>query len=145
MQYLKVFFLSMLPIIELKGAIPLGIAMDLNPIGVLVVSVIGSSLVSIPLVLTFRHILHFLKSKNIFPGIVEKLDQKLSRGTKKLYKVSVLGLLLFVAVPLPTTGSWSASMIASILRMRLKDALFGVFAGNLICGLLVLFLSHQLL
>lgn len=59
MKYLKIMILSMLPVAELRGAIPIGIAMNLNPIGVYIVSVVGSTLVSIPLILTFRHIIHF--------------------------------------------------------------------------------------
>ena len=66
MEYLHIMILSMIPVTELRGAIPIGIAMDLNPIGVYIASVIGSTIVSVPLVLTFRHIMQFLKEKGIF-------------------------------------------------------------------------------
>lgn len=66
----------MLPVAELRGAIPIGIAMNLNPIGVYIVSVVGSTLVSIPLILTFRHIIHFLRKITICEGLVKKLIEK---------------------------------------------------------------------
>jgi len=66
----------MVPVTELRGAIPIGIAMGLNPFGVYILSVIGSTLVSIPLVLTFRQIMEFLKRKKLFVKIVEKIDDK---------------------------------------------------------------------
>ena len=74
MNYFKVMLLSMFPITELRGAIPIGIALDLNPIGVYIASVIGSTLVSIPLILTFRHILEFLNHRKILVGLVAKVD-----------------------------------------------------------------------
>ncbi|WP_042271229.1 COG2426 family protein [[Clostridium] dakarense] len=137
MKYLHIMILSMLPISELRGAIPIGIALDLNPIGVYIVSVIGSTLVSIPLILTFRHIIHFLKRKNLFKVIVSKIDKKIESGTKKLKNVSIVGIILFVGIPLPTTGTWTASAIASILKMRIKSALLGVLIGNMMAGAIV--------
>ncbi|MGL5316543.1 MAG: COG2426 family protein, partial [Peptostreptococcaceae bacterium] len=130
MEYLKIMILSMVPITELRGAIPIGVALDLNPIGVYIASVIGSTLVAIPLILTFRHILDFLKTISVFEKLVKKIDRKIDRGMKKLKNVSVLGIILFVGIPLPTTGTWTAAAIASILKMRLKYAISGVLIGN---------------
>lgn len=145
MEYLKILVLSMIPVTELRGAIPIGIAMNLNPVGVYIASVLGSTLVAIPLILTFRHILFFMKKNNFFPGIVEKVDNKIDRGVKKMKKVSTLGIILFVGIPLPTTGSWTASAVSSILHMRLKDAMFGVFVGNVISGIIVSMLSLHII
>lgn len=63
MEYLKIMILSMVPITELRGAIPIGMALKLNPIGVYLSSVIGSTLVAIPLVLAYRHVVKFFKEK----------------------------------------------------------------------------------
>ncbi|WP_254176664.1 small multi-drug export protein, partial [Clostridioides difficile] len=60
---------------------------------------------------------------------------------KKLKSVSIIGIILFVGIPLPTTGTWTASAIASILKMRIKDAFMGVFLGNLLSGVIVSALS----
>lgn len=145
MEYIKIIILSMIPITELRGAIPIGIAQDLNPIGVYIASVLGSTMVSIPLILTFRHILEFLKSITMFEGLVKKIDNKIDSGMKKLKSVSILGIILFVGVPLPTTGTWTASAIASILHMRIKNALLGVLIGNMMSGIIVSAISLHLI
>lgn len=145
MNYFKVMLLSMFPITELRGAIPIGIALDLNPIGVYIASVIGSTLVSIPLILTFRHILEFLKHRKILEGLVAKVDRKIDSGMKRLKNVSILGIILFVGVPLPTTGTWTASAIASILKMRIKNAFLGVLLGNMMAGIIVTLLSLHII
>ena len=63
MEYLRIMILSMVPVTELRGAIPIGIALDLNPIGVYIASVLGSTLVGIPLVLAYRHLVKLLTEK----------------------------------------------------------------------------------
>ena len=145
MEYIKIMILSMIPITELRGAIPIGIALDLNPIGVYVSSVIGSTLVSIPLILTFRHVIHFLREIKTFEGLVKKVDRKIDSGMKRLKNISIVGIILFVGVPLPTTGTWTASAIASILKMRLKNALLGVLIGNIMSGIIVSAISLHLI
>ncbi|GAA3663802.1 Uncharacterized membrane protein [Asaccharospora irregularis DSM 2635] len=145
MEYLKIMLLSMVPFTELRGAIPIGIAMDLNPIGVYIVSVIGSTIVSVPLVLTFRHILHFLKTKQIFAKLVIKIDKKVNSGIKRLKNVSIVGIILFIGIPLPTTGTWTASAVASILKMRIKDTLLGALLGNMLSGIIVSAISLHLI
>lgn len=145
MKYLQIMILSMVPVTELRGAIPIGIAMGLNPIGVYILSVIGSTLVSIPLVLTFRQIMEFLKRKKLFVKIVEKIDRKIDSSMKKLKSATIIGIIIFVGIPLPTTGTWTASAIASILKMRIRDVLFGVFVGNAISGIIVSAISLHLI
>lgn len=145
MQYLKIMILSMIPVTELRGAIPIGIALDLNPIGVYIASVVGSTLVSIPLILTFRHIIHFLRKIKICEGLVKKVDRKIEIGMKKLKNISILGIVLFVGIPLPTTGTWTASAIASILKMRIKNALLGVLLGNMMSGIIVSAISLHII
>ena len=145
MEYLRIMILSMIPITELRGAIPIGIALDLNPIGVYIASVLGSTLVAIPLVLTYRHVVDFLRKKKILLSLLNKIDNKIENSMKKMKAVSKIGIILFVGVPLPTTGTWTASAIASILKMRLKDALSGIFIGNLLAGLIVSFLSYHII
>lgn len=145
MEYLHIMLLSMIPVTELRGAIPIGIAMDLNPIGVYIASVIGSTIVSVPLVLTFRHIMQFLKEKGIFLKLLNKIDRKIHSGMKKMKQVSIFGIILFVGIPLPTTGIWTASAIASILKMRIKDAFIGVLIGNMMAGIIMSLLSLHII
>ena len=144
MDYIKLMLLSMVPVIELRGAIPLGIAMDLNPVYVYISCLIGSSLVSIPVVLIFRQVIDFFRRRKYFNIVIRWIDAKIESRAKKLKAVSILGLIVFVGVPLPTTGSWSGSALASILKMRIKDALLGVFIGNAIAGAVMLGISLHL-
>ncbi len=145
MEYLRIMILSMIPVTELRGAIPIGIALDLNPIGVYLFSVIGSTLVSIPLVLAYRHIVKFLKDKKLFLFLLNKIDRKIETSMKKMKKASIIGIILFVGIPLPTTGTYTAAAIASILRMRLVEAVSGIFIGNVISGIIVTFLSYHII
>ena len=144
MEYIKLIFLSMIPVIELRGAIPLGIVMDLNPIYVYLSCLIGSSIVSIPVVLVFRQVIDYLRHRKYFNIVIRWIDVKIERRAKKLKAASILGLIVFVGVPLPTTGSWSGAALASIFKMRIKDALFGVFIGNAIAGAIMLGVSLHL-
>lgn len=145
MGYIHIMIMSMMPIVELRGAIPLGIALGLNPIGVYISSVVGSTLVSIPLILTFRHIINFLRTKKIFEKLVLKIDRKIDSAMKKLKNVSILGIILFVGIPLPTTGTWTASAIASILKIRIKNSFLGVLLGNMMAGIIISLLSLHII
>ena len=144
MEYIKLFILSMVPIIELRGAIPLGIAMELNPIYLYLTCVIGSSIVAIPVVLVFRQVIGYLRHRKYFNIIIRWIDSKIEGRAKKLKAISIIGITIFVGVPLPTTGSWSAAALASIFKMRIKDALLGVFIGNAIAGLIMLTVSMHI-
>ena len=145
MEYLKIMILSMVPITELRGAIPIGMALKLNPIGVYLSSVIGSTLVAIPLVLAYRHVVKFFKEKNMFLFLLRRVDNKIETSMKKMKAASFIGIILFVGIPLPTTGTWTAAAIASILRMSLIAALSGIFIGNILSGLIVSLLSYHIL
>lgn len=145
MEYLRILILSMIPVTELRGAIPIGIAMNLNPIGVYIASVIGSTLVSVPLVLTYRHVVKFMRDKKILIGLLNKIDNKIEKSMKKMKAASLVGIILFVGIPLPTTGTWTAAAIASILRMRVVEAFAGVFIGNCVAGVIVSMISCQII
>lgn len=131
----------MVPVIELRGAIPVGIAMDLNPIYVYISCLIGSSIVAVPIVLVFRQVIDYLRHRKYFNKVIRWVDAKIEGRAKKLKAASILGLIVFVGIPLPTTGSWSGSALASIFKMRIKEALLGVFIGNAIAGAIMLILS----
>lgn len=82
MEYLKLMFLSMMPVIELRGAIPLGIAMDLNPVYIYIYCLIGSSLVSIPVVLAFRQVIDYLRHRIYFNQVIRWVDRKIEGREK---------------------------------------------------------------
>ncbi len=145
MEYLRILILSMIPVTELRGAIPIGLALDLHPVGVYISSVVGSTLVSVPLVLTYRHVVKFMRDKKILIRLLTKIDRKIETSMKKMKAASMLGIILFVGVPLPTTGTWTAAAIASILKMRVVEAFTGVLLGNCIAGIIVSLISLQII
>ena len=145
MEYIELMFFSMIPIIELRGAIPIGIAKGLNPVYLYIACLIGSTFVAIPIILTFRYIIEFCKKKKLFVKFINFVDSKIHSRAKKLKAFSIIGIILFVGVPLPTTGSWSAAAIASLFQMRIKDALIGVFLGNAVAGILILALALHII
>ena len=130
----------MVPVIELRGAISLGIVKDLKPV-YLLFCLIGSSLVLVPVVLVFRQVIDYLRHRKYFNQVIRLVDRKIEGRAKKLKPASIIGLIIFVGVPLPTTESWSAAALASIFKMRIKDALLGIFIGNAIAGTIMLTVS----
>ena len=136
-----VFVVSMLPIIELRGAIPLGIGLGLNWLWVYVISIIGNML-PIPFVIRIiRPLIEWLVHSKAFSKVGKWLDSRTKEKTKQITKYKKIGLLIFVAVPLPGTGAWSGAMAAGLLNMRLKDALPVIFAGVLIAGVAMTLIS----
>ncbi|MCC0784422.1 small multi-drug export protein [Clostridioides sp. ES-S-0108-01] len=144
MEYVNLVFFSMIPIIELRGAIPIGISLNLNPLLVYLSCLIGSTFIGIPIILTFRYILNYLKLKGYFCVFTNSIENKIHSRARKLKSLSVIGLILFVGIPLPTTGAWSAAGIASLLEMRLKDAILGIFLGNALSGLIIFIVSYHI-
>ena len=139
-KMLITFIVSMLPIIELRGAIPIGVfSMGLSPITAAVISVIGN-LLPVPFIVIFiRRIFLWMQKKSPWlAGIADKLESKALEKGSRLYKGEIIGLIIFVAIPLPGTGAWTGALVAAILGIRLKAALPAITAGVLIAGFLVL-------
>lgn len=140
-KYLLLFLVAMVPIIELRGAIPIGVGWGLNLYWSYIVSVLGN-IVPIPFIILFgKFILEkFAKIPKIgkfFQKIIDRADAK----AKTLGKAEFWGLFIFVAIPLPGTGAWTGSLIAAILRMRLKKAIPAIALGVLTSGVIMLVLS----
>lgn len=139
---LTVMITSALPVIELRGAIPIGISLGLSPIHSTILSFIGS-MIPVPFILfTIRPIFNYLKTTKTFEKLANRLTDKSMDGSGKIQKYGYWGLLLFVAIPLPGTGVWSGSLAAALLDMRFKLAFPTIFVGNLIAGILIMLLSH---
>ncbi len=151
-DYLTLFIISIIPIIELRGAIVLMVGMDVQPIVGMLCCIAGSSVMIIPLILVIRPLIRKLKASKTFSKFGKKLEENLSERApdvdseqqgikKKLSKDAkkAWGTFAFVAVPLPMTGSWTGSAIAGILDFPLWKAALSVFAGNIVAaGILTL-------
>ena len=139
LKYLILFGISMVPVIELRGSIPTGIiGMDLNPVLVYFLSVIGNML-PVPVILLFvRRVFDWMKKKSERLGsIARKFEEKAESKKDKVQKYEFLGLLIFVAIPAPGTGAWTGALIAAMLDMRLKRAIPAIFLGVITAGIIM--------
>lgn len=143
--YFYTFFISMLPIVELRGGLPAGMAMGLSFWEAYPVSVLGNILPVPFLILFSKQVVSFLAKKHLFGDFFGKLIRKADEKAKTLGKYELLGLFLFVAIPLPGTGAWTGSLIAAVLRMRLVPAFVAIFGGVLGAGVIMGILSYGLL
>ena len=134
---------SMLPIIELRGGIPFGVALGLNPWAAFFASVVGN-LLPLPFIVVYiRRV--FLWMRRHMPRLnelVDKLERKAHLKGRKVTRYKYLGLMIFVAIPLPGTGGWTGALAAAFLNMPLRKAMPAMSAGVLIAGFLVTFLTY---
>ena len=141
MWYLICFFISMVPIIELRGAIPVGIANDLNVFWLFPICIIGNML-PVPLIYFFaRKVLIWGADKKVIGKFFTFCLKKGEKGGQKLQKNGGKGLfialMLFVGNPLPGTGAWTGTLAASFLNMGFKKSVIAVICGVLIAGVIM--------
>ncbi len=136
-NFFYIFFISMVPLIELRGAIPVGAALGMPWIETFLVSVVGN-MVPVPFILLFiRNILAFMQTKEKLAPIADWVLNKADKHKDEVTKYATWGLLIFVGVPLPGTGAWTGALIAAVLNMRFKYALPSIFGGVLLAGFIV--------
>ncbi|WP_129724207.1 COG2426 family protein [Xylanivirga thermophila] len=145
LEFLSVEFTVMLtaalPVIELRGAIPVGIALGLSPIHSTILSFIGS-MIPVPILLfSIRPLFNYLKKTKLFRRLIEKITKRSIGKSGKIQKYGFWGLILFVAIPLPGTGVWSGTLAAALLDMRFKLAFPAILIGNTIAAVLIMLLS----
>lgn len=139
---LAIFLVSMLPIVELRGAIPFGVGLDADWRVVYLLSVMGN-MVPVPFViLFFRPVIEYLKKTKIFGKMATRLHERSIRKSADITKYKTLGLFLFVMIPLPGTGAWTGAAIAALLNMRLKNAIPAIFFGVICAGILMMGISY---
>lgn len=140
-KYLITFFVSMTPILELRGAIPVAVGMNLNYLEAFIISFIGNI---IPIYFIVKYIGPIFKFLSKFKFFKKIIDWASNRATKKieesdkLQNYTALGLFLFVAIPLPGTGAWVGSLIANFLHMPVKKAFWPIAAGVFAAGVIIL-------
>ena len=142
-KYLCVLGIAALPVLELRGAIPYGVANGLPYFGVLAVSVIGNML-PVPFIILFvLKIFDWMKKKSKFlAGIAEKLEKRAENKMDVIEKYEMLGLFILVAIPLPGTGAWTGSLISALLGLRLKNAFPMILLGVLTAGVIMMIISY---
>lgn len=135
--------LSMVPVLELRGAIPIGVANGLNIWVAIGVSIIGN-LLPVPFIILFiRKIFSWLRklSKRL-DGLVTRLEQRAAKKSDVVLRYAFWGLVVLVAIPLPGTGAWTGALVAAMLDMRLKRAFPAIVLGVVIAGAIVAFVTY---
>lgn len=139
------FFLSMVPVVELRGAIPYGVANGLSPFMAMGTAILGN-LVPAPLIIIFiRPIFNWLKTKNRIRRLIERLERRAAKKSGLVHQYAWLGLCLLVAIPLPGTGAWTGALVAALMDMRLKRAMPAICLGVVIAGVIITGLSYGFL
>lgn len=143
LKYLSVLGMAAFPVLELRGAVPYGVAMDLPLLSVLTVSVIGNML-PVPFIMLFiRQIFAWMKTKSRrLRACAEKLEARAQAKGDILVKYEMLGLFILVAIPLPGTGAWTGSLVAALFDLRMKNALPAIFLGVIAAGLIMSVVSY---
>ena len=146
LQYIIVFLISMVPLIELRGAIPYAVGVnnlggDLNMVLVYIIAIIGNML-PVPIIYLFaRKVLVWGKDKKVIGKFFTFCLEKGEKGGKKLQAKAGRGLfialMLFVGIPLPGTGAWTGTLAASMLDMDFKKSIAAVMLGVIIAGVIM--------
>ena len=145
LQYLIVFLISMVPLVELRLAIPYAVGMGLPIVPSIIVAVVGN-MIPVPFIFLFaRRILEWGKDKKYIGKFFTWCLEKGEKGGRKLEEKAGRGLyvalLLFVGIPLPGTGAWTGTLAASILDMDFKKSVLFVLLGVLLAGAIMLLAS----
>ena len=146
-KYLFIFFLSMVPILELRGAIPIAVNWELDYWTSLLICVIGNML-PVPLIYFFaRKVLHWGADKKYIGKFFRFCLEKGQRGGERLMNRAgrgglFLALMLFVGIPIPGTGAWTGTLAASFLNMGIRTTAIAVSLGVILAGIIMGLGSH---
>lgn len=135
---LVTLIVSMIPVVELRGAIPVGVYFGLPVWESAVISIIGN-MIPVPFIIAFIRVIFDWLRKHVkcMTGIIDKLEARANRKSEKVKTGEFIGLMLFVGVPLPGTGAWTGALIAAMLNMRMKRAIPPILLGVIIAGVIV--------
>lgn len=140
-----VFIISLLPILELRGGLIAAALLGLDPIPSYIISIIGN-LLPIPFILLLiNKVLDWMRKSKHFSKIANWLDSKVEKHKGQIEKYGYLGVVLFVGIPLPGTGAWTGSLIASVLEMDKKKTFLAVLLGVFLASIIMMVLSFGIL
>ncbi len=132
-----VFITAALPVSELRGAIPLGLSMEMSIYRTYFIAVAGNFLPVIPLLLFLKPVTEYLQRFEIWKRFFNWLHCRTKRRAEVVQKYEALGLMFFVSVPLPITGAWTGCVAASLCGIKLKYSLPAILGGILLAGVIV--------
>jgi len=126
-----------LPVFELRGAMPLGVMLGMSLKKVYLLSIIGNMIPVVPILFFLEPLSEKLRHIKFFAKFFDWFFERTRRKARIVEKFEALGLILFVAIPLPVTGAWTGCVAASLFKIRFRYALASIFAGVLIAGVIV--------
>lgn len=135
---LIVIIVAAFPILELRGSIPVAMGLyEMSFIKAFVLSVFGNMLPVLPTILLFNQLNKWALRVSLYRRLSEWMEKRIMKKGDKIQKYGAVGLVLFTAVPLPTTGAWSASVAASLFNIRASYGFLSIFLGVFIAGLIM--------
>jgi uncharacterized membrane protein len=132
-----VMIVAALPIAELRGAIPVALAFGMSFQKAFCLAVIGNAIPVIPMLFLFKPVSEKLRKMRILAKFFDWLERRTLKNSDSIQKYEMLGLAIFVAIPLPMTGAYSGAIAASLLKMKFRYGLIGNILGILGAGLIV--------
>ena len=133
-KVLMTFGVAMVPVLELRGAIPMGIAAGLPPVAACGVAILGNMLPVPFIMLLVRRVFDWLRGTAFFGPKIAWLERRAHLKGRLVRKYRLPGLMILVAIPLPGTGAWTGALVAALLDIRLRHALPAIFLGVVIAG-----------
>lgn len=140
---LLTFLVAMVPVVELRGAIPFGVVRGLNLWTAIIASVLGN-LVPVPFIILFiRKIFAWMRAHMPkLDGLVLRMEKKAEKNRAAVEKYAFWGLVILVAIPLPGTGAWTGALVAAMMEIRLKRAFPAIAIGVAIAGVIVSVITY---
>ena len=137
-----IFIISMIQILELRGGLLAASLLKVSAAKAIPICIIGN-IIPIPFILLFiRQIFKLMKKTKIFRGLIERLEKRAMGKSEQIKRYEFLGLLLFVGVPLPGTGAWTGSLIASLLEVDIKKSSVAIFCGLIMATVIMYVVSY---
>ncbi len=141
-ELLATMAVSMMPIVELRGGIPLGVSLGLPVWAAFIASMIGNLAVVMPLMLFTRRVLEWIRSFPKLRIFCDRIEKRAHIKGRIVRKYAIPGLFLLVAIPLPGTGAWTGALVATILDLRVKRAFPAIMLGVFVAGIIIALLTY---
>ena len=140
---LLTFLVAMVPVVELRGAIPFGVVRGLNLWTAIIASMLGN-LIPVPFIILFiRKIFAWMRAHMPkLDGLVIRIEKKAEKNRAAVEKYAFWGLVILVAIPLPGTGAWTGALVAAMMEIRLKRAFPAIAIGVAIAGVIVSVITY---
>lgn len=142
---LYIIAMSMMPVVELRGAIPLGVSLGFSTLHSTILAIIGNSVIVPVLLLIIEPLFAHMKRLEQLRGFVERLEVRAASKVQHYRKYRLLGLFILVAIPVPTTGVYTGCIAAVILRIRPRNASMAIIAGVIAAGTIVFMVTEHIL